>query len=143
MKNLVASALAVLTLGIASAADSSTLKFGGERIGVPPLSLAESLAQSAKNATSPDLGTGLPRLAPGSDSPSLSPQLVPRVTPSLKQLENARAATAPRVSRASGMPILEPSDAVDYKMTIVPPDPTIDFKLAIKNPMPADPAPTK
>lgn len=143
MQNLVALALVVLTFSAACAADLSTLKFGGERIGLPPLSLAERLAQPAQHTPPQGFGAGLPRFTNDSEPPSISPLLVPRGTPSLKQLEAARSSATPRVSRSYGMPIVEPRDAIDYKLTIVPPDPTIDFKLAIKHPAPADPAPVK
>lgn len=143
MKNLATAFLAVFTISPVSAADSSTLKFGGERIGVPPLSLTESLASSAKSSGPIGLGPGLPRFAGDPKLPANSPQLIPRLTPSLEQIESARATATPRVSRASGLPIIIPSDAVDYKMTIVRPDPSIDFKLAIKHPAPADPVPAK
>jgi hypothetical protein len=34
------------------------------------------------------------------------------------------------------MPIFEPSDAVDYTLTVAPPDPTVDFKMVVKDPGP-------
>jgi hypothetical protein len=120
----------------ASAADPSVLKFGDERIGVPPLSLAETLAQGATPMKPSQFGAGVPRYANGAESPPVSPNLVPRSTPSLKELETSRLGLArtPRVSRSSGMPIIEPSETVDYKMRIIPPNPAIDFKLVIIDP---------
>ncbi len=133
-------AIAVLLgIGCAVAAEPPSLQFGGERIGLPPLSLSERLAQQPPMQTRPKFGTTLPQAATGTEP--FSPQLVPRTGPDLDQLKSSRAAPRPRVSRSSGMPILEPSDAVDYKLTIVPPNPSIDFKLVIKDPGPADDKP--
>ena len=42
------------------------------------------------------------------------------------------------------MPIFEPSDAMDYKLTVVPPDPATDFKMMVKDPGPKwEPKPAK
>ena len=127
----------VAFLGVrgAFAAETPSLQFGGERIGIPPLSLSERLAQQPPLPTKPKFGTTLPQATTGMEP--FSPQLVPRTAPDLDHVKTSRAAPRPRVSRSSGMPILEPSDAVDYKLTIVPPNPSIDFKLAIKDPAPA------
>jgi hypothetical protein len=127
--------VAFLGVGGAFAAETPSLQFGGERIGIPPLSLSEHLAQRSPAQTPPKFGTTLPQATTGTES--LSPQLVPRTVPDLDSVKTSRAAPRPRVSRSSGMPIFEPSDAVDYKLTIVPPNPSIDFKLVIKDPGPA------
>jgi hypothetical protein len=119
----------------ASAAEPAELKFGGERIGVPPLALAES-AKRAATANAPKFGTKLPFSSDSADPHSLSPHLVPR-TPSLRSVPS-KSRTTPQVSRSSGMPIIKPNETVDYAMTIVPPDPTIDFKLIVKDPGPAE-----
>ena len=121
-----------LGVGGAFAAEAPSLQFGGERIGVPTLSLSERLAQKPPMQAAPKFGTPLPQATTGTEP--LSPQLVPRTVPDLDPLKASRAAPRPRVSRSSGLPIIEPSDAVDYKLTIVPPNPSIDFKLVIKDP---------
>ena len=129
--------VACLGIGQVFAAEVPSLKFGGERIGIPPLSLSESIAQRPPTLTTPKFGTQLPDFAHGTEPAPLTPQLVPRLTPDPKRLETSRPTPQYRVSRSSGMPVLEPSDAVDYKLTIVPPDPSIDFKHVIKEPSPA------
>ena len=122
-----------LGVGGAFAAETPSMKFGGERIGIPPLSLSERLAQQPQPMQAvPKFGTPLPQATTGTEP--LSPQLVPRTVPDLDHVKASRAAPRPRVSRSSGMPIIEPSDAADYKLTIVPPNPSIDFKLVIKDP---------
>jgi hypothetical protein len=126
--------VAVLGFGGAFAAEAPSLQFGGERIGVPPLSLSKSLAQRPLTSGTPKFGPNLPQFS--TEPAPLARELVPRTTPDLKSLESSRREPRNRVSRRSGMPIIEPSDAVDYKMTIVPPDPSIDFKLVIKDPGP-------
>jgi hypothetical protein len=137
VKTHFATIVVFLGVGCAFAAEAPTLQFGGERIGVPPLSLSESLGQRSPMQTTPKFGAKLPQLTTGTEPAPLSPELVPRTVPDLKHLETSRPAPRHRVSRSSGMPILEPSDAVDYKLTIVSPDPAIDFKLVIKDPSPA------
>jgi hypothetical protein len=129
----------VLLVAHAIAGDAGALRFGGERIGVPPLSLSESIADRTSTLSSPRFKTTLPE-AKEFESPSLSPKLIPRTTPEIPSPFKPRA---PRVRRDSGMPIIVPSDAVDYAMKVVPPDPDVDFKLVIKDPGEAPGAPKR
>lgn len=101
------------------------------------MSLSESLAQRPPMPTTPKFGAKLPQFVTGTEPAPLAPELVPRTAPDLKSLEASRPAPRHRVSRSSGMPILEPTDAVDYKLRMVSPNPAIDFKLVIKDPTPA------
>lgn len=128
MKTLFLCACALAIIGRASAADADALKFGGERIGIPPLSLAESLTSSA---TSPLFRSRVPA---HSEWPRLAPKLLPRTVPDVMRKSMPRNPRSPQVSRSSGMPVITPSDAVDYAMTIVPPDPKMDFKIVVKEP---------
>jgi hypothetical protein len=138
MKTPFVAAYGCFLLGLsAGAADEGALKFGGEQIGVPPLSLSASVANSVSAPNSNPLDAGLPRNMEGKDAPSISPNLIPRTIPNMMRKLPRQSPQSPNVTRASGMPILIPSDAVDYKMTIIPPDPTIDYKLVIKDPGPA------
>jgi len=132
----------VLLVVQAMAGDAGSLRFGGERIGVPPLSLSESIADRASTLRSPQFKTTLPE-AKEFESPSLSPKLLPRTTPEIPPPFNAHKPRVPRVRRDSGMPIIVPSDAVDYAMKVVPPDPDVDFKLVIKDPGEAPGAPKR
>ena len=137
MKKLSRTACGLLLINVAFGADPGSLEFRGGRIGVPPLSLSESIAKGATTTKPFQFGTGLPSYSDLGDSPNLSPNLVPRPTPNVNRPELPRSTRLPHVSRSFGMPIIEPGDAVDYRMTIVPPNPTIDFKLVIKDPTPA------
>src|SRR5687768_3657344 len=131
MKTLFLCASTFAFLSSASAADPDALKFGGERIGIPPLSLAESVAN---RATPPLFRSRLPAYSDESEPPKLAPKLVPRTVPDGLRKSMSRHPRSPEVSRRSGMPVITPSDAVDYAMTIVPPDPKIDFKIVVKDP---------
>lgn len=123
----------LLPLSFAIAADPSALQFGGERIGMPPLSLAESMANDARTLAQPPFPTTLPEDATPRGRQPLSPKLVPRLSPAVPP--NAKSSSRlPRVDRDSGMPVLIPSEAVDYAMKVIPPDPNVDFKLVIKDP---------
>jgi hypothetical protein len=123
------SALACMSIGLA--AEPAQLTFGGERIGVPPLGLAES-AKHGANTNSRKFGTMIPFESDRAESRAFSLNLMPR-SPSLRRLPSEPR--TPHVSRSSGMPIVIPNEAVDYAMTIVPPDPTIDFKLIVRAPL--------
>ena len=127
MKTLFVCASAIL-LTRASAADPNALKFGGEQIGIPPLSLAES---AARRATPPAFQSRLPAYSDEKESPTLAPKLLPRTLPNPTRERKARS---PQVSRRAGMPVITPNDVVDYAMTIIPPDPKIDFKIVVKEP---------
>ena len=143
MKKLFPSSLGLLVHGIVCGADPNSLAFGGERIGIPPLSLTETIAKSAVPPKPFQFGTSLPSYSALEDRLKLSPDLVPHARPNFAP-PASRPTRQPRVSRASGMPILEPNDAVDYKLTIVPPDPSIDFKMIVQNPTPkSQPEPAK
>ena len=124
----------LIAVGSTFAAEAPALGFGGERIGVPPLSLAESIAQGAAGHSSLPFSAKSPHASRPETLPT--PNLIPRITPEPRQLEKSRVAKSPRVSRSFGMPIIEPSDAVDYKLTIAPPNPAVDFKLVIRDPPP-------
>jgi hypothetical protein len=144
MKTLLSAAFGLLTIGVAPAADPDPLHFGSERIGVPPLSLLEGSRAIGPSTGRHRFGTDVPTYsAPhGREGPALN--LIPRSGPNLESLKANRLARAPRISREFGMPIIEPSDAVDYKLTIVPPDPAIDFKMIVADPVLKDqPAPKK
>jgi hypothetical protein len=108
--------LLILPLALAASiarADASALpEFNSKLAEHPPLSLKELIKQPPP-ANSPHVGLVEPR-------PTLS-----------------RSAPPPRVTRDSGMPILQPDPTVDYKMLVKAPDPTIDFKLIVKSPEPA------
>jgi hypothetical protein len=133
MKTLVLCASGLVFLGSAYAADPGLPKFGGEQIGVPPLSLRESIRSNKNDTNLLPSAPGMQARSDSLESPELSPKLLPRVTPPVMP-STPRNPRAPRVSRDGGMPIILPSEAVDYAMTIVPPDPTVDFKMVIKEP---------
>lgn len=143
MKTYLFAGLTLLTIPPSIAAEMPPLKFGQEKIGVPPLSLAEGLAQNRNQAKPPQFATPLPRPATGDDASPLSPNLLPRkdqIFPREPTL--ARRSASPRVVRSPwGMPIIEPSDAVDYKMVILPTNPNLDAKMIIKDPTPQTEAP--
>jgi hypothetical protein len=134
MKTFVAAA--ILVSSGAFAAEPADLEFKNERIGVPPLSLADSIARGAVTPKRGPLSTVSPGTPADSDSRPLSPSLVPPRPRSMTASETNRAAGRPGVDRSSGMPIIIPSDAVNYTMTIIPPNPAIDFKLKMKDPTP-------
>jgi hypothetical protein len=118
------------------AADPVLPEFRNQRTSVPPLSLAESIANGARWAKPFRFGTDLPRYSSREDSTPRSPDSAQR--------KGGHTETAPRISSKSGMPIFEPSDAMDYKLTIVPPDPSTDFKMVVKEPGPKwEPKPAK
>jgi hypothetical protein len=119
-------------------AEPDTNPFPQEKIGVPPLSLSQSLKQPKPAALPPKFGAVIPSVSgEGSRTP---PALVPPQTSAPVQMEARRR--QPTVSRSAwGMPVIEPRDDVDYKMIIVPPNPAIDFKLHVKDPTPAPAAP--
>ena len=131
MKIVFVFASAIGSLVSASAADPNALKFGGEQIGIPPLSLAESMASSA---TPPLFRSRLPASSDETESPKLAPKLLPRTVPDLMRKSMPRNPRSPQVSRHHGMPVITPSEAVNYAMTIVPPNPKIDFKIVVKEP---------
>jgi hypothetical protein len=135
MKTRFATAVALIAVGKILAAETTALRFGGERIGIPPLSLTESLARGAAGAGSLLPDANLPP-ASGLESLSSAPNLLPRTALEARRRDTLRPGHLPRVSRHSGMPIIEPGDAVDYKLSIVPPNPGVDFKLVIKEPRP-------
>ena len=126
---------ALTSFVVGNGADPSALTFRSDRIGIPPLSLSESIAKGATTPKPLQFGAGLPAYSDRGDS-TRSPLLVPPAIPNVLRREPSRSTRLPYVSRGSGMPILEPSEAVDYKMTVVPPNPAIDFKLVIKDPTP-------
>lgn len=131
MKTPFVCASAFMLLTRASAADPDALKFGGEQIGIPPLSLAESAARSA---TPPAFQSRLPAYSDEKESPTLAPKLLPRTVPDVMRKAKPIHPRTPQVSRRSGMPVITPRDDVDYAMTIIPPDPKIDFKIVVKEP---------
>jgi hypothetical protein len=135
VKTRFATAAALIAVGKILAAETTALRFGGERIGIPPLSLTESLARGAAGAGSLLPGANLPP-ASGLESLASAPNLLPRTTLESRRRETLQPGHLPRVSRRSGMPIIEPGDAIDYKLVIVPPNPGVDFKLVIKDPRP-------
>jgi len=120
------------------------MRFGGERIGLPPLSLADSIAQSAITPKPFQFGARLPRYAVGNDAPSAAPDVrSPSSAEEHLKRDDVRNRRSARVSRSSDMPIIEPDSTVEYALTIVPPNPAIDFKMVIKappTPMQAAPA---
>ena len=123
-----------LLLVPAVAADPSALKFGGERIGVPPLSLSESITSgSTRTLHRPPFLTTLPEDSTSPELPHFSPKLLPRTRPSMPRVTKDPS-RSPRVDRDSGMPVIIPNEAVDYAMKVIPPDPNVDFKLVIKDP---------
>jgi hypothetical protein len=135
MKTPLAAAFAFILLRSALAADPEALLFGSERIGVPPLSLSESIVKLTTLSQPGPFDRFLPGYSTRANSTSLSPSLIPLTgRPNIMPLKKARAARSPQVSREHGMPILVPGTAVDYKLTIVPPDRSVDFKLVIKDP---------
>jgi hypothetical protein len=131
MKMLFVCASAIGFLVRASAADPDALKFGGERIGIPPLSLRENLPSGL---TPPLFRSRLPSYSDETESSKLAPKFLPRTVPDVMRKSMPRNPRSPQVSRHHGMPVITPSDAVDYAMTIVPPDPKIDFKIVVKEP---------
>ena len=82
----------------------------------------------------PQSDTGKSAVPKEPERPIFGPRLGPKSIPDV--VRNRRT---PRVSRETGMPVLIPSEAVNYAMTIVPPDPNVDFKMVIKEP--ANPKP--
>lgn len=137
MKTRLVTALSLAFLSIGRGADPAPLRFPDARIGVPPLSLRESIAERAGGADALPSGNAIPRFSvnPESQSPALAPRLVPR-SPAETLRNNVQRNPRPRVSRSMGMPVIEPNDSVNCKITIVPPDPNVDFKLVIRNPTP-------
>lgn len=130
-----ASIVIALAVSPATTLLAATLpSFGGATVGLPPLSLADSLADGT-TTLSRFPRTHVSRPADGSRDTVLSPSLIPRTTPTLKELQSAREADRSRVSRSSGMPIIVPNDAVEYAMRIVTSNPAIDFQLVIKTPL--------
>jgi hypothetical protein len=121
-------------LGCVRASEPSALQFGGEKIGVPPLSLADSIARGNLALKAPRFGAQVPQFARGPEAPGVPPALIPPATPNTRQLGTSKLASSPRVSHSSGMPIVEPRTDIDYKLRIIAPNPAIDFKLAIKDP---------
>ena len=116
---------------LATAADSPLPTFGGEKIGVPPLSLSGSLAPKATSPNSPRAGRAVTDLSDPNAQSVPAPNLG---APLLQRPTLPRPQSAPRISRSAGMPVIEPRDDVDYKLKIVPPDPNIDFKMTIREP---------
>jgi hypothetical protein len=104
----------LLVCATALAAEPALPEFNSTTIGHPPLSLNE-IAKGGTTKPSYQL-----------QSPSWSAAALA-----------ARSAAQRKVSRANGMPILEPDPTVDYKLRVKAPDPSVDFKLAIKSPEPA------
>src|SRR5690606_20880413 len=102
--------ISVLVLSYcAAAAQSANLPSFDEKIGVPELSLRESLKQNI-----PPLAEELPRVAsPGmnSDGPAETPKM------------------------ASRMPIVIPGAEAGGKMPIVRPDSSIDHKMIVREPL--------
>jgi hypothetical protein len=134
----------VLCCGL-PAADPTPLTFGGKTIGVPPLLLAEAIADSA--ATKP-IGRAIvgepsrsPLPNPGLNLLERGP-LKPAPTDPTAPTDPAKRSRAPRISRESGMPIITPSEAIDYKMVVIAPNPEIDFKMIIKEPRDTQRLPT-
>jgi hypothetical protein len=125
-------------LGSVRASEPSAYQFGGEKIGVPPLSLADSIARGNLSLEAPKIGAQVPQFARSPDSPGVPPALVPPATSSTRKLGASKLASSPRVSQSSGMPIVEPRTDVDYKLRVIAPNPAIDFKLAIKDPGPKE-----
>jgi hypothetical protein len=109
MKTLLLILPFVLSASLLHAADSALPEFNSKLSGHPPLSLNEIIKQP------------MPAKPPHVDL------LEPRPTLS-------RSAPESRVTRDSGMPILQPDPKVDYKMIVKAPDPTVDFKLIVKSP---------
>jgi hypothetical protein len=134
MKTFFLAASGLAFFASSQAADPGALKFGGERIGVPPLSLRDSLTRSVNPFEAPQSDTGKPAVPNEPEPPIFGPRLGPKSIPDV--VRNRRT---PRVSREAGMPVFIPSEAVNYAMTVVPPDPNVDFKMVLKEP--ANPKP--
>ena len=133
MKKLLFVTSVLIAINPVPAADAPPPSFPNERIGVPPLSLAEDIARRAGRARMPRVGTVSPT-TPDPES-KVAPDLLPRILPA--PAPEIPRAPAPRVSRNSGMPIIEPRQDIDYKIVVVTPNPAIDFRLRV-----IDPAPT-
>ena len=131
MKTLFVCASAFVLLTRVTAADPDALKFGGEPIGIPPLSLAES---AARRTSPPAFQSRLPDSSKEKESPTLAPKLLPRTLPDMMRKSKPIHPGSPQVSSRSGMPVITPSEAVDYGMTIIPPNPRVDFKIVVKDP---------
>ena len=127
---LAVSGLCILATSF-GATDPGALRFGGERIGVPPLSLRDSM-NPPDAARSLGFGARIPSLLGGDERPR-APLPTPRVIPDQMRLAPKNT---PRVLRDSGMPVLIPRTDVDYAMKVIPPDPSVDYKLRIKDPGP-------
>jgi hypothetical protein len=91
------------------AADPVLPEFNSKTIGHPPLLLGDSTGNPTAPFQFGSLLTPRPTLAKAMPAP-------------------------PKVARGSGMPILEPNPAIDFKMMVKAPDPTIDFKMIVKSP---------
>jgi hypothetical protein len=124
------------SLCVLRAADFPLSKFPNERIGLPPLSLSESIAKGVATPKPLQFGTGFPSYSALADPPNVAPGFLPSAVGMVAMRESTRNRKAPRVSRAWGMPIIEPNNTVDYALIIVPPDPSIDFKMVLKEPTP-------
>jgi hypothetical protein len=118
--------LAVVLSGSALCSAESPKPFGGERIGIPPLSLQESLQQSF----------GSKPLQFNSADPG--PTLLGPTGPNLAAFKVAAAARKPRISAGQGMPIIEPNPDVAYSLKVHAPDPAVDFKMLVKDPSAAE-----
>lgn len=125
-----------------SGAEGNIPKFGGEQIGVPPLSLSESIRQRSIMPRGHSFGSTLPRSTDGLPTP-LAPNLIPRAFPTLEERAARASRPTPRVTRESGMPVVVPDDRVVYSMRVTPPDPSIDHKIIVVNPSPNSPSPQR
>lgn len=130
----IAASTVIVLLRCVCASEPPSLRFRGEQIGVPPLSLAESLTRGIPATDPARLRADVPQFAPVADLTPAPLALLPRALPDFRQLETARRRPSPRVSSTSSMPIVEPREDIDYKLKIVAPDRTVDFKLVIKVP---------
>ncbi|MDO8538927.1 MAG: hypothetical protein Q7S40_00690 [Opitutaceae bacterium] len=104
--------------GMLHGSPATPAPFAEQKIGIPPLSLADVIAGS-KGTT--------PRFEMPGDWLKGSgfvarPAAARRPTPT--------SSRAPRY----GMPIIEPNKAVDYKVRVQPPNPSVDFKLIVTDP---------
>ena len=75
----------------------------------------------------------MPTYSANADPADFGPNLLPRTTLNRAPGEALRRAQGPSVSRSSGMPIITPDNAVDYKLVIVPPNPSVDYKMIIRD----------
>ncbi len=104
----------VLLPALLPAGEPALPDFSSKSIGLPPLSLAD-LSRGTVTLGLPFSGAAPTRPGP----------------------PTAARAPSRHVNRASGMPILEPDPAVDYKLVVKAPDPSVDHKLIIRDPTPA------